>query len=212
VLVVVAGWMAARWLRVEKAAPALAAAVVVALAWGTWERNVIYQSEERLWRDTIAKRPGNARAHMWLGSVFLRTDRPGEAVGEYEEALRLKPDYHEVVHPLGQALMSSGDTTAAEKFCDEQIAGNTPIAIDTRFLRGSIRMSRWDWAGAKEDLEVVVNKDPRAVAAHYSLGIALENLGELNEAQEAFKKTAAIDPNYRDVSMQLLRLGMGAGR
>ena len=116
VLVVAGGWRLARRLRAEKAFPVVAAVVVVALAWGTWARNVDYQSEEGLWRDAIAKRPGNAGGAQWLGSVFLRTDRPTLAVGEYVEALRLKPDYHEVVHPLADALMSGGDTTAAEKF------------------------------------------------------------------------------------------------
>ena len=38
-------------------------------------------------------------------------------------------------------------------------------------------MSCQDFAGAKEDLEVVVASDVKAVAPHYWLGIALENLG-----------------------------------
>ena len=62
-------------------------AVVAALGGLTVRRNEIYQSEITLYRDTVAKRPGNASAHLNLGN-FLRDARSLRQM--HDRAIRLK--------------------------------------------------------------------------------------------------------------------------
>jgi protein O-mannosyl-transferase len=71
----------------------------------TAQRNQDFRSEIGLWRDTIAKCPGNARAHNNLGaSLAGLPDRVPEEIAEYETALRLDPGYAEAHVNLGKTL------------------------------------------------------------------------------------------------------------
>ncbi len=73
------------------------AVVFLALAawWGslTMLRNEDYRSELGIWRDTVAKRPDNPRAHSTLGQLLQESGDLPEAIAQDEEALQLKPDY-----------------------------------------------------------------------------------------------------------------------
>jgi tetratricopeptide (TPR) repeat protein len=80
------------------------AAAAVGLGWLTIQRNKDYRSELAIWSDTVAKRPNNERAHNNLGLALEKLPgRLQDAAGQYEAALRLKPDYFEAHHNLGLA-------------------------------------------------------------------------------------------------------------
>ncbi len=68
-------------------------ALSMGLSWAAWQRNENYRTNESLWTDTVAKRPYNERAHYNLGWVLDQIPgRQKEAMAQYEDALRLKPD------------------------------------------------------------------------------------------------------------------------
>lgn len=71
-----------------------AAIIVVAAALGaaTIVRNQDYRSEVALWRDTVGKSPGSARAFNNLGYALQLEGRRDEAIRAYERALELDPD------------------------------------------------------------------------------------------------------------------------
>ena len=78
------------------------AIVAAALGFASFQRNNDYSSELAIWRDTVVKNPGNARAHGNLGKVLARMPgRLGDAVAQYEEAMRLDPNAEEVRVNLG---------------------------------------------------------------------------------------------------------------
>ena len=62
-------------------------AVVSIHGYLTWQRNKVYHSPETLWRDTVVKRPANARAHMNLGEYLLKNGRRDEGIVCLEKAL-----------------------------------------------------------------------------------------------------------------------------
>ena len=76
------------------------------LALLTVQRNSDYRSNEAIWRDTVAKRPQNARAQCSLADTLFVADRIEEALPFYAEAIRLKPDYAEARLNLGCALLA----------------------------------------------------------------------------------------------------------
>ena len=71
------------------------AAAAVGLGWLTIQRNAVYHSDAAIWRDTVAKRPGNAAARNNYGNILSLAGRPGEALAQYEAAMRLDPGYAE---------------------------------------------------------------------------------------------------------------------
>lgn len=95
-LVVTAGAMTLRgtaWLgkpgrrQAQVAVLGILAVVVAWHAWLTYQRNDMYASAERLWRDTAEKRPRNARAFMNLGEALLQRGAVSEGLEMLEHAL-----------------------------------------------------------------------------------------------------------------------------
>jgi tetratricopeptide (TPR) repeat protein len=69
----------------------------------TVQRNKDYRSEVAIWQDTVEKCPQNFRAHGNLGNALTRTGKMMEAIEQYEQALRLKPDFAETYNVVGNA-------------------------------------------------------------------------------------------------------------
>ena len=93
---------------------ALAAAVVLlTLGVSTWRQGHSYRDVETLWRDTLARNPRCWMAHNNLGAILMLSGRVPEAIGQYEQALRLKSDYVEAYINLGNALFYEGHVPEA---------------------------------------------------------------------------------------------------
>jgi Flp pilus assembly protein TadD len=84
-----------RYLKPPRAAVSVGAvtlaAVVVALAAGTHARNRVYGSAEDLWRDTVAKRPDDARPHIAYGEALARAGNLAEAEAQLQTGTELAP-------------------------------------------------------------------------------------------------------------------------
>ena len=110
-IVLLAVLAAFRWLG-RGAYIALGAAALLLLGL-TIQRNTDYRSEEYLWRDTVTKRPQNARAHCSVADALVLADQADAALPFYAEALRLRPDYAEAQLNLGSALITLGRASEA---------------------------------------------------------------------------------------------------
>ena len=96
--------MRVRRRRVSIAGRAVCVLVVVALAAVTFHRSTLYRDPEALWRDTMAKRPGNARAYDNLAAVILQKDstRRPEAERLLRQAIATDTMYLTCVHQPGR--------------------------------------------------------------------------------------------------------------
>lgn len=79
----------------------------------TIQRNATYASDLAIWSDTVAKRPGNARAHVNLGAALIGRGRLNDAVAHFGHAVQLKPRYADAHYNLGIALAVTGDSDHA---------------------------------------------------------------------------------------------------
>jgi hypothetical protein len=70
----------------------------------TVARNSDYRTEEAIWRDTLSKRPANARAYESLGRVLADRMRFDEAIGLFQEAIKLKPSSWQAYYNLAMAM------------------------------------------------------------------------------------------------------------
>lgn len=85
-----------------------AAATVAGFAWMSHERNADYHDYDRIWSDTIAKRPGNARARNNYASSLLAQNRFAEAEVHLKVAVDQQPAFPEAQANLGVALSAQG--------------------------------------------------------------------------------------------------------
>ena len=84
------------------------AAVVILFARMTYARNADYQNYDRLWSDTIAKRPHNARARNNYATSLLGEGRFADAEWHLRIAVQEKPAFSGAHANLGVALSAQG--------------------------------------------------------------------------------------------------------
>ena len=87
---------------------ALAGVLILIFSSLTLARNRDYQTLEAIWRDTVAKRPANARARHNYATTLLAQGRFREAEDHLRVALQLQPRHAEAMGALGTALCAQG--------------------------------------------------------------------------------------------------------
>jgi len=90
------------------------AGVVGGLAMLTLNRNRDYWSAERIWQDTVDKRPDNPRARLNYGVLLAADRRFPEAEAQLREALRLK-------EPVAKAHLNLGSILCSEQRFEEGV-------------------------------------------------------------------------------------------
>lgn len=105
-------------------AGAIAVVAVVAVTLGTltFRRNLDYATEERLWADTVQKRPDNPRARLNYGSILLGRKAFGPAIEQFNRAIAITPDYAGAHLALALALCSERRIKEAEVHIARSIA------------------------------------------------------------------------------------------
>jgi protein O-mannosyl-transferase len=90
-----------------------AALLVLTLGVLTWRQATTYADLETLWRTTISRNPGSWIAHSNLGNALVRRGKIDEAIGHFQDAIRLKPDLAEAYTSLAVAHGMRGQIDAA---------------------------------------------------------------------------------------------------
>jgi len=126
-----AGALRKRWRLVERHLPSRAGwiaggaatlAVVLLLGSGTRARNRDYESDVRLWGDTVAKQPANQRARVAYGTVLASAGRLAEAESEFRAAVALNGGDPLARGRLGSVLVAKGDPDGAIPHLEHAIA------------------------------------------------------------------------------------------
>ncbi len=74
----------------------------------SWQRAWVFQNEETLWTDTLARNPDSWAAHNNLGNALFEQGRLGEAIEQYQAALDLHSGNVKALANLGLALSAEG--------------------------------------------------------------------------------------------------------
>ena len=180
----------------------LAVAAVVACAALTIRRNATYRSEVSLWADTVEHRPGNERALNGLGLALAADGRLPAAIAQYEEALRLKPDYADAHQNLGAALRETGRILEAVNEC-EAVARLRPDKPEAHFNLGVVLQLSGQGTAAVAELEEALRLRPAYADAENNLGLALAGLGRFPEAVRHFGNAVRLEPANPDLHQNL---------
>lgn len=192
--------------------PALAAV----LGGLTFLRNRTYRSELALWRDTVAKAPGNPRAHYNLGIVYSGEQRYAEAVVEDQAALRLadgpidaarRPS---VENKLGLDLADSGRLTDAVAAYEQALQWAPDYGFaHLNLARAFVRLGRYP--DAVRQYEAALQRNVGGAPAEAELGDALMHEGRLADVIAHYEAAVRLAPKwaagFNNLGFALLQAG-----
>jgi len=178
------------------------ATVVTLFSFFTIQRNRDYRSALTIWQDTTEKCPDNSRAHNNLGAVLDQQGKVQEAIGHYEQALRLKPDYAEAHYNLGIDLMGQGRLPEAIGHYERalQIRPNYAEAYNNL---GFALMKQGKVPEAIAHYEQAVRLKPDDAEMHNNLAFALAHTGQVQDAIGHYEQALQLNPNYAEAHNNL---------
>jgi Tfp pilus assembly protein PilF len=134
-------------------------------------------------------------AHVNLGNVLRQKGRLEQAVGHYEEAIRIDPNLARARVNLGLALKAVGKVNEAAGHW-EQALRLDPKDADTHAALGLAlhEMGRLD--EAVSHYEEALRLDPKEASTHNNLGNALRAKGRVDEAVGHYRQAIALAPKY----------------
>jgi tetratricopeptide (TPR) repeat protein len=177
--------------------------LAIALGLLTRARNDDYRSELALWTDTVAKRPDNSNARNNLGLALFHADRVADAIGQYQEALKLQPSYPGALNNLGNALDRAGRAPEAIGMYE------AALRLEPRYAAAHFNLARaLDRAGrtpeALPHFEESLRIEPGFEQGRVDFGDALCRSGRFAEAIEQYEAALGIRPG-----LALAHVGLG---
>jgi tetratricopeptide (TPR) repeat protein/mono/diheme cytochrome c family protein len=149
--------------------------------------------QETFMRRRLEKYPGDFVAHANLGAALEVRGRLPEAIGEYRQALRSRPDSAAVLNNLGAALQAGGDLEGAIGAYREAVRAE-PGYGNARHNLGGALLLKGETAEALPHLRQAVDLSPDDATARSNLGAALLETGRVDEAAVELRRAVAADP------------------
>jgi protein O-mannosyl-transferase len=178
--------------------------VTLAMALGllTWQRNEDYRSEFSIWADTVAKRPGNARAQSNLGIALGQLGRTEEAMAHWKQALQMTPYLEEPHYGLGVVLAEQGKLPEAMNEW-EQAVKIRPGYAEAHYNLGVAAEQLGKADEAIAHYQQAVKFRPGYAKAYNNLGSLFLQRGRLTEALDDFQRAIRTDPGFTEAHYNL---------
>lgn len=146
-----------------------------------------------------------AASHNNLGDIYRRKGLYGEAIKEFQEALRLNPDIQEVRSNLGSVYWAMGlhEQALAEYLKARELRPNYDAIY---FDLGNVYYAMGRFPEAAESFHATIRLNPKHGAAYNNLACVYMREGRYEEAKLEVRKALAIYPDYEDARANLRRL------
>jgi len=180
----------------------LGAGVLLVLGLLSWQRAWVYESEETLWADTLAKNPNCWAGYNNLGNALLQKGQLDEAMTQFQKALAINPNYAEAHCNVGVVLSQKG------QFDEAMAQYRKVLEIDPNYSEAHnnlgiafFQKGQLDEAIAQYQKALAIN--PNDAEVHYNLGVALLQNGQLDDAIAQFQATLELNPGFAEAHHNL---------
>jgi len=175
----------------------------------TWHQSQMYRDMETLYATTVERNPGSYMAHYNYGIVLMKVPgRLSEALGHFEETLRLRPDDPALQSKVG-SIMLPIDNRLPEAIADFQAALRLkPDYAEAHcFLGIALLKTTGGLPDAVEHLEAALKLKPDMAEAHYFLGVALSTIpGRTQDAITHLEAALRLNPDIKAAKEKLDQL------
>ena len=134
------------------------------------------------------------KRHLEKGSSFLQEEKPDSAISEYQEAIRLRPDFAEAHLGLGAAYGMKGLHDLEIRQYEEALRLRPDFA-EAHFALGSVYKEQGQHDLAIGQYGEAIKLKPDYAEAHRGLGVAYSTKGLYDLAIREFEETVKLKPD-----------------
>jgi Flp pilus assembly protein TadD len=175
----------------------VASGVLAACAFATRMQVRYWESSTTLWKHALAVTIDNYAAHTYYGNALATQGDVAGAIAQYDEAIRVRPDYPEAHNNLGPALAQSGRLDDAVAQFREAIQLR-PNYADAHSNLGVALASQRKFNEAIAEYTEALRLDPEHPRARTNLGLALQATGRTADAVRELELAVQMNPNNVD--------------
>ena len=179
-------------------------AIVVVGVLGTLTRLdcLKYRDAETLYRTTIQQNPNCWMCYNNLGAIDLHEGRLSEAMQQFEEAIRIRPQSADALGNLGNVFVALGRPQEAMPYFQKAFQSTSDYGeAKLRFGSALLEMNRVD--EAISDIKEGASLKPNQASAHSLLGAALRRSGQLAAAKVEFQEAIRLEPESAPLYSEL---------
>jgi tetratricopeptide (TPR) repeat protein len=140
------------------------------------------------------KNPLAPEVYNVLGSLYDDMGKPELAVGAFNTALKLRPDFFEAYTNLGVTLERTGNLSEAESALNRALAANINF-VPAWFNLGIVRYKKHDKTGARLAFAEVIKRDSFHVDALNNLATVCRETGDNVCYNETLSRLKRVAPN-----------------
>jgi Flp pilus assembly protein TadD len=158
--------------------------------------------QEAAMQRRLEKYPGDFVAHCNLGALYAARGRFGEAVSNFEQALRVQPSSATARNGLGAGLLAEGRVDDAIRELRETLRIDT-AHLNARWNLSKALVHKGDLAGAAAELAVLLKQKPDHADAQVGLAMVYFIQHRYNEALPHFQQAVRLRPDDADIRTNL---------
>ncbi len=149
--------------------------------------------------------PEDVQVHLNLASAYTGLQNSSAALEHLDRAIALDPRLGEAYAKKGYLLAQLGSYPAAAEALELALQQD-PHNPRHQLQLGLVRCSMEQWEAGLASLQAATELDSTYYQAFMSLGEAWKRLGELDQAEAAFKRAAALNPKLEGMLQEVRRL------
>ncbi|HXT22210.1 MAG TPA: tetratricopeptide repeat protein, partial [Thermoanaerobaculia bacterium] len=161
-----------------------------------------WRDSETVFRRMIAVTRDNHFGHLNLANELSDENRLPEAIAEYREAIRLRPDIALAWSALGGALRRQGETAAARAALERALRQDPDLPA-AHFQLAILHEEQGALGPAVGHLALVITLEPRHAAAWQGLAAILARPGAARQALPYVTAVARSHPESADLGRLL---------
>jgi protein O-mannosyl-transferase len=161
----------------------------------SWQRCRIWKDSKSLWDDVLNKYPHCAVALSNRGVIYKQEGDIQKALSDYNQAIKINPDYAEPLNNRGVIYKQEGDIQKALSDYNQAIKIN-PDYADSYYNRGNLYWQQGNLTQALSDYGRVIKINPRYVQAYNNRGVIYYRQGNLIQSVSDCSRAIEINVNY----------------
>lgn len=150
-----------------------------------------YKEAEEMLKKAVQMAPSDAKPHMFMGGLYERMKKDGDAQKEYEKAVRLEPDQADYHNQLATVLFRRKHIEDAEKELMRALDLDEDCA-EAHANLGALFLQAQKYTEAESHLQRAIQLNPTDGHPHRNLGLLLCKTGRMEQGLPELESAVSI--------------------